>query len=138
MLTTYEPSMMGETSKITVNADPLIFQAVLADQRGQIGDFIVMALTDLPNYLKLKMLLNDPQIMELSELLLYSIWKHPDFGLPFVEVVSYEETEEPIYVNLLFENCNWEEWKSLEEELILIQDLLKGLVAITCIRGLTE
>ncbi|MCL5782329.1 MAG: hypothetical protein M1476_00215 [Candidatus Thermoplasmatota archaeon] len=134
MLTVY-PQYTGERENITVNIDPLV---TLPNPEVQVEEYIVMALSDFPNHLKLKALLNGPQIRELSELLLYSVLKHSDYGLPFVEVVAYEDTGEPAYINLVFEDCNWEEWKLLEEELISAQNLLKGMVAVTCIRGLTE
>lgn len=120
------------------NADAHTINVISADQMKWVYDHIVRTMTDQANYLRIISLLNDMQIKELAELLLISLYRYPNYGMPFVRVETYEDTGAPAYLNIIFENCNWEEWKSLEEDLLSVQDLLKGLVAITCLLGLTE
>ena len=99
---------------------------------------LLLNYTDWHNYSIIINSMTNLQVDELLGLLLYSKSKHPEFGEPFVQSVLYEDSTELAYVNIVFENCNWNEWKSLEMELMDYQDTLKGMVAVTCLSGLIE
>jgi hypothetical protein len=126
-----------ETGSILVTVPQILLNSY-PDTEKQIYDTMIMSFTNPANYWRLNMLLSSSQKEELLELLFYSMRKHTEFGIPFIQVEIYEDTEEPAYLNLVFENCNWDEWKSLEEELFSIEDSLRGMVAITYLQGLTE
>ena len=99
---------------------------------------LLLNYTDWHNYSIIRNSMTNLQVDELLGLLLYSESKHPEFGVPFVQCILYENSRELAYVNIVFENCNWNEWKSLELELMDYQNTLKGMVAVTCLSGLKE
>ncbi len=78
------------------------------------------------------------QVKELMTLLLSTMVNHQGYGKPFIQPVYFEDSDEIAFVNLVFENCNWEEWKELELEFNAYQISTKGMVAVTCIRGMVE
>ena len=98
---------------------------------------IIQSMTDEPNFTNIKKLLNEVQLIELVELILYALLKHPIYGKPFISV-ELNENYEPFYLNIIFESCGWDEWKSLEIELYSLQNFLKGMVAVICAKGLKE
>ncbi|MHB1471563.1 MAG: hypothetical protein ACYCSA_09280 [Thermoplasmataceae archaeon] len=78
------------------------------------------------------------QAIELLTLLLTATVNHKEYGKPYLQPVYFEDSDEIAFVNVVFENCDWEEWKELEQEFNAHQSITKGMVAVTCIRGLVE
>ena len=78
------------------------------------------------------------QIIELLSILLEEINIHPEYGEPLLKPSYYHDSDIISYVNVIFDACNWDEWKELELEFLSKEHLLKGRVAITCMKGLTE
>ncbi|MHB1636962.1 MAG: hypothetical protein ACYCR7_02690 [Thermoplasmataceae archaeon] len=81
----------------------------------------------------------DPeQVEELVTLLFMTKVNHKEYGTPYLKPVYFEDSDEIAFVNVIFENCDWKEWKELECEFNAYQSNTKGMVAITCIRALVE
>ena len=81
----------------------------------------------------------DPeQVNELITLLVTAMYNHNEYGKPYLQPVYLDDSDEIAYVNVIFENCNWDEWKELELEFNAYEHTTKGKVAVTCIRGLVE
>lgn len=78
------------------------------------------------------------QVSELVALLVTAMYNHNEYGKPYVQPVYFDESDEIAYVNVIFENCSWDEWKELELEFDACENTTKGKVAVTCIRGLVE
>jgi hypothetical protein len=81
---------------------------------------------------------NSEQVSELVTLLVTAMYNHNEFGKPYIQPVYFDDSEEIAYVNVIFENCSWDEWKELEFELDSCEKTIKGKVAVTCLRGLVE
>ena len=78
------------------------------------------------------------QIIELLSILLEEISIHQEYGKPLLKPSYYDDSDIIAYVNVIFDACNWDEWKELELEFLSKEQLIKGRVAITCMKGLTE
>ncbi len=78
------------------------------------------------------------EINELISILLTEMSIHPNYGKPVLNPVYYEDSYEIAYIRIIFENCNWDEWKDLELEFLSKENSIKGKVAVTCLQGLIE
>ena len=76
------------------------------------------------------------EIAELLDLLRF-IETEYNYGKPSLDARYYDNSE-IAYINIIIPLCNWEEWKDVERELFEKENLLKGRVVATCIKGLTE
>ena len=76
------------------------------------------------------------EIAELLDLLRF-IETEYNYGKPSLDARYYDNSE-IAYISIIIPLCNWEEWKDVERELFEKENLLKGRVVATCIKGLTE
>ena len=80
------------------------------------------------------------EIMELVGILKFIMKNYKEYGKPIL-VPRYcegcEATPVIAYIDIVLDNCGWHEWKDLERMLLEREVLLKGKVAVTCIKGLT-
>lgn len=90
------------------------------------------------DFLNISRFLDMLQTYELLQILFLAMKRHPDYGKPSLVPAYYEDSDEVAYINIIFENCNWDEWKNLELEMDYIENYTRGIVAIVCIRGLLE
>lgn len=81
---------------------------------------------------------NSYQVSELINILVNVINNHQNYHTPILQPVYYEDSDEIAYINVIFDNCNWDEWKELELEFLYQEDSTKGSVAVICAQGLTE
>ena len=77
-------------------------------------------------------------IMELIEILKFIEKKYPEYGKPSLVAKYYVDDEIIAYILIIIPLCNWEEWKDVERVVLEKENLLKGRVAVTCVKGLTE
>ncbi len=82
------------------------------------------------------------EIMELVGILEFIKENYKEYGKPAL-VPKYEDegceaTPVIAYIDIVLDNCGWHEWEDLERMLLEREVLLKGKVAVTCIKGLTE
>ena len=80
------------------------------------------------------------EIMELVGILKFIMKNYKEYGKPILVPRYYEGCEDaPViaYIDIVLDNCGWHEWTDLERILLEREVLLKGKVAITCIKGLT-
>ena len=77
-------------------------------------------------------------IMELIEILKFIEKKYPEYGKPSLGAKYYVDDEIIAYILIIIPLCNWEEWKDIERVVLEKENLLKGRVAVTCVKGLTE
>ena len=77
-------------------------------------------------------------IMELIEILKFIEKKYPEYGKPSLGAKYYVDDEIIAYILIIIPLCNWEEWKDVERVVLEKENLLKGRVAVTCVKGLTE
>lgn len=126
---------MSESSTLATfnNMDTTPIQGTYTDPSQIIDNFI-----DEKGKISIFQYLSETQIAEFAALLLYSVSRYSDYGLPFVQPIFFEDTEEVAYLNLIFENCDWDEWKALELDLFAHEMTTKGKVAVTCLKGLRE
>lgn len=126
---------MSESSTLSTinNIDTIPFIETSADPIQIIDNFI-----DEKGKISIYQFLSETQTAEFAALLLYSVSRYPDYGLPFVQPIFLEESDEVAYLNLVFENCNWGEWKALELDLFAHETTTRGKVAVTCLKGLIE
>ena len=76
-------------------------------------------------------------IAELLNILKFIEGNYSKYGKPVLAPEYYENTNSIVYIDIVLENCGWHEWTDLERILLEREVLLKGKVAITCIKGLT-
>ena len=76
------------------------------------------------------------EIAELLDLLRF-IETEYNYGKPSLDACYYDNSE-IAYISIIIPLCNWEEWKDVERALLGKENLLKGRVVATCIKGLTE
>ena len=136
-MSTYEPSIF-QIDRLDQMDVPKTLYSASTDPSVDLLEILLLNFTDRYNYFIIRKSMNNLQVVELLSILIYCKLKHSDFGTPFVQTVLYEDCAELAYVNIVFENCNWSEWKSLEIELMEYQYTLRGMVAITCLSGLRE
>jgi hypothetical protein len=82
--------------------------------------------------------LDSVQIMELLSILFEEINIHPEYGIPLIKPVYYDDSDDIAYIKVIFDSCNRVEWKNLEMEFLSKESSIKGRVAVTCIQGLIE
>ena len=78
------------------------------------------------------------EIAELVEILKFIEKKYPEYGKPSLGAKYYVDDEIIAYILIIIPLCNWEEWKDVERVVLEKENLLKGRVAVTCVKGLTE
>lgn len=78
------------------------------------------------------------EIAELVEILKFIEKKYPEYGKPSLGAKYYDADEIIAYILIIIPLCNWEEWKDIERVVLEKENLLKGRVAVTCVKGLTE
>lgn len=78
------------------------------------------------------------EIAELVEILKFIEKKYPEYGKPSLGAKYYDADEIIAYILIIIPLCNWEEWKDVERVVLEKENLLKGRVAVTCVKGLTE
>ena len=59
------------------------------------------------------------------------------YGDPYI-TMDYDECGKPKYAVFVIPDCNWEEWDDVDKTMHNSMDLLKGRLAIVCLKGLTE
>ncbi|BAA29480.1 hypothetical protein [Pyrococcus horikoshii] len=82
-------------------------------------------------------------IFELSLLLEVLSNKYPHLGSPTLDIVEDPETQEPLFVEIIFPNGTWEEWGRIVREVKSEMEKagfkeLVSKVAIICLQGLRE
>ncbi len=75
-------------------------------------------------------------MQELWKTILYTVNEHSEYGKPFINVVYDDDS--PSYIDIMFPNCNWNEWEILEKELKTMVHFIKERIMITSVKGLTE
>ena len=82
------------------------------------------------------------EIMELVGILKFIKENYKEYGKPILvpkyEDEKYEATPVIAYIDIVLDNCGWGEWEDLEMVILEREVLLKGKVAVVCIKGLTE
>lgn len=64
--------------------------------------------------------------------------KKYDYGKIYLQPEYYEDNNEIAYVQIIFEKCNNVQWEVLELEILALENIIKGKVAVVCIKGLVE
>ena len=75
---------------------------------------IINLIADIDDYDGLNNLFDIDQMQELWKIILYTVNEHSEYGKPFINIVYDDDV--PSYIDIMFPNCNWDEWGTLEKE----------------------
>ena len=64
------------------------------------------------------------------------IKKKYDYGIISLDPQYYEDSGEIAYIDIIFEKCNHIQWKVLELEVLALENITKGKIAVLCLEGL--
>jgi hypothetical protein len=121
---------------------PFDTQTILVDDRtgDVLNGFLQSTLSQFSNNEDLEIIMANLRIDQTSSLLLaifYILSNHVQYGLPTISV-SLTKNNQFAFVNIILEDCNWEEWGDLQTELSNYFINMEGKVSLTCLKALTE
>ncbi|WP_443368995.1 hypothetical protein [Cuniculiplasma sp. SKW4] len=128
-------TLTGENFSIVVN--PIIgdyFETYPNEKYYQILEYFC----DSINFKSISEFLDESQVIEIIQILIAAVKLHIEYGLPKLVPVYYEGSEKIAYLYIVFENCNWDEWKELEIEIMSMENHTSGVVAVLSLQGLQE
>ena len=81
---------------------------------------------------------SDDKIVELADLLLDLKSKFEGHNGPFLSYDIDMDSGEFLFFNIIFEDCDWSEWKQISSYMQSRQNTTKGMVSVICLKALTE